>query len=107
MFQIFGSALISGKQKQYGVLVEATHWSFGDSNFYLRSQREQSFDERRLANVASANETHLEEQTSCFCHSGFNNRVSSHELTACLQGLVLKYLPKGPSGVYSFREFCS
>lgn len=41
------------------MLVKATHWGFGDSDFYLRSQGEQSFDEGRLAHIASADETHL------------------------------------------------
>lgn len=35
-----------------------THWRLGDSDLHI-SQGEQCFDERRLANVASANETHL------------------------------------------------
>lgn len=45
---------------------KTTHWSFGYSDFYLRSQGEQTFDERRLAHVASADETHLGIHTSCF-----------------------------------------
>lgn len=43
-------------------MLKATHWGFGDSDFYFRSQREQRFDEGWFANVASADETNLENE---------------------------------------------
>lgn len=39
--------------------VQNTYRSFGDSDFDLGSQWEQTFDERRLADVASSDKTHL------------------------------------------------
>lgn len=56
-----------GMIQTYCVSDKTTHWSFGDSDFDLRSQGEQTFDERRLAHVASANETHLGVHTHICC----------------------------------------
>ena len=44
--------------------VKNTYRSFGDSDFDLGSQREQTFDERRLAHVASSDKTHLRKHKS-------------------------------------------
>ena len=41
-------------------LIADTHRRLGDSDFELGRQREQSFDEGRLADVTPADETHLE-----------------------------------------------
>lgn len=46
------------------VFCELTHWCFGDSDLDLRRQREEALDERRLANVAPANKTHLKKKTT-------------------------------------------
>lgn len=55
-------------KETHWMLVNNTHWGFGDSDFYLRSQREQTFDERRLPHVASADETHLRTHKLHFCN---------------------------------------